>query len=501
MKNIFINFFSGMLLACAFPYPNQSILAWFAPSALIISILSSNVFQSIISGISFGIGFFGLLLYWINIFGTLPWIALVIYQSLFIALFAATANLLCRNNKTASIYFIIPSLWVSIEWLRSVGMFGFTWGDLGYSQYKVLPIIQIASVLGVWGISFLIILYSTSLADLYFKIRTSKYSFSIYKGFAVVSILVFAISACGYFHLLYNDSTGKSIKAAIVQGNIDQDAEEDETFIQESWDTYTRLTEEAAIHNPDLILWPESVVPGFMTELITKDKMFNLSSKSNVNILAGVWDNDDQGHIFNSAFLISPEGQIEGKYSKKHLVPFGEFVPARKYLKFLEYYNVTPYDTSPGKDDELLKVNNTPIAMAICFESIFPHITQREVKKGAEIICIITNDCWYDNTSAAEQHMSFSVLRAVENKRYVMRAASTGISCFIHPTGQIINKIDVMKEGILLADIPALKTNTIYSQYGDWFIILCIIVVIITLLNLTKHKMYYNCEQRSNNDT
>ncbi|MHB1458526.1 MAG: apolipoprotein N-acyltransferase [Armatimonadota bacterium] len=477
MLSILMMLISGGLLALSYPYADVYILAWFIPAILIWRISRCTIRMSIVYGLAFGTGFFITLLYWLSIFGMLPLIALAIYQGCFIALFAFIVRLRFQNIGNWQRLIAVPALWVSIEWLRSLGMFGFTWGDMGYSQYKAIPIIQMASVTGIWGISFVIVLFNTALADLITHRSDPERKSVMLRMSSVITLILVLIC---YGIIRSNDSipAGKTIKAAIIQGNIDQDAEEDSVFIDRSWSEYSSMSADAGRNGADIIIWPETVAPGSMANDDTRDRVLKIASDAGTDIIAGVWDRDKVGRVFNSAFLVSPNREILGKYHKCRLVPFGEFVPARKYLSFLEYYHVTPYDTSSGCGTGILDTGKIKYGIGICFESIFPHILRNDAKSGSEVLCVITNDCWYDETAAAKQHMAISVLRAVENRRYLLRAAATGISCIIDPYGRIVSQSHVKEKTIIKGDVSPISDLTIYTRFGDWFVYLCLVITL-----------------------
>jgi apolipoprotein N-acyltransferase len=484
-SNIIIRFttclISGAVLALAFPSADISVLAWVAPAPFLMALMSAGTFGALICGFLFGIGFFGVLLYWIGTFGLPALIALVIFQSLFMALFGVLANYIIRRRRPLQTLIAIPALWVSIEWLRSLGMFGFTWGQLGYSQYKALPVIQIASITGVWGVSYLIVLFNMALADLLTNSRRPSKASAV--RFASVVLIAVLVLAFGYWQL--SSPLGKREKAlniSVIQGNIDQGVNEDDLYTMLAWNTYARLTRQVSAHS-DLVVWPETVVPGSVADGFTRDRLTALSSAVGTCILAGGWDRDRSGYVYNSAFMTVPQRGITSRYSKMHLVPFGEYVPARKHADFLKRFNVTPYDTSPGRNCTPLECRDAKIGVRICFESIFPHLVRQSVLKGAEILCILTNDCWYDDSSGAEQHLAFSVFRAVENNRYLIHAATTGISCFIDQRGRITHRTHVMQEAAITERIPAINVRTFYSRYGDWLVILCIIITLLALIH------------------
>lgn len=476
---------SGAALALAYPYPNIWILAWIAPSALLINLKPAGIRTSALYGLLFGVGFFGVHLYWISTFGLIALIALTLFQSLFIILFAIIANLMMRHGDRWATLLSVPALWVCIEWLRSLGMFGFTWGDLGYSQYKFLPGIQIASIGGVWAVSYLLILFSTAIMDLYESVRMRLDGWHSFSAFVPIVLITAASIGFGYIRLNHPPEVGdKKIDVAIIQGDIDQGVTEDDYYIRRAWNTYTELTYLAAAHGAELVVWPETVVPGSMANEFVRERLSRLAANAGISILAGCWDGDDQGRVYNSAFLVDPGAGVAGKYRKMHLVPFGEYVPARKYAGFLRRFNVTPYDTFPGKIGRPLEYDGVKLGVSICFESTFPAILRQMVQKGAQVLCVTTNDCWYDDTAGAEQHMAFSVLRAVETDRYLVRAASTGISCFIDSRGRVLKKADVLQKEIISESVPAMNSKTFYAKYGDWLVILCIIIVSMDLIGI-----------------
>ena len=425
---------------------------------------------AILCGVAFGMGFFIGLLYWIGEFGYLPWIALAIFQMIFILCFTVSAKLIGQRLGLWGRFILLPSLWVLFEYIRSLGMFGFTWGDLGYSQYKVLPIIRYASYAGVWGVSFLLAMSNSALANLWFawKDKSSRRT-AIRQVALVIIIAVMSLPIRVLTMSAYRDIP--VLKAAVVQGNINQDIEESVEFFDNSWSTYRALTRKAGDLGAQLIVWPETVVPGVAgRDLYAQEQLKSLADAANANLLVGGWDEDGRGKVFNSAFLIDPNHGIVGKYAKVHLVPFGEFIPAKQLMPFLKYYRVKTFDISPGTGYNLIDLGSHKIGTAICFESTFPYISRRLAASGAEVLCVITNDCWFDRTAAAEEHMAMSVLRAVENHRYVLRAASTGTSVIIDPEGHIMSRVGLCRAGLLVEDIRLHTDKTFYTRHGDWLV-------------------------------
>jgi apolipoprotein N-acyltransferase len=278
---------------------------------------------------------------------------------------------------------------------------------------------------------------------------------------------------------MVKDSTN-SIRVAVIQGNISQDVENEVAFSEATWRTYRKLTLEAARAGVDLVVWPETVVPGYiLRDGYTQACLAELATRIKADMLVGGWYEDSLGRAYNSAFLIGPGKGVIEHDSKVHLVPFGEFVPARKYLPFLRYYRVRPCDTSPGLEHKALDTGKYKIGTAICFESTFPYILRKQSRSGAELLCVITDDEWFGRTSAAEQHMAHSAFRAVENSRYLVRAAATGISCIIDPNGRILTQSSLFTSSIINHIVLELGNLTFYTIYGDWLVYVSIALVAI----------------------
>ncbi|MCL6520296.1 MAG: apolipoprotein N-acyltransferase [Armatimonadetes bacterium] len=467
---VFACFLSGVALSLAFPRANQHWLAWIALSPLMYFACNSKLRVSLVCGFAFGFGFFASHLYWILIFGKLPWALLAIFQSLFVLLWAVLANILGRPLGEWGRLFLLPALWVCTEWFRSIGMMGFTWGDIGYSQHSFLPFIQIAAITGVWGVSFLVALVNSWLANV--KLLRAQA--------VIVAVVLAAVLAYGAIILQTGETSSKKLRAAAVQGNIDQDVPQDYLYIERTLRTYRELTRQVSREGARLIVWPETAVPGNpATDYYLQAFLSTLAADSNTYLLVGAHNEDEDGKCFNCGFLIAPGRGIVGKYAKVHLVPFGEFVPARKYLPFLSYYRVTPVDLSPGPGFNILTGGPHKLGLAICFESIFPEISRKLVSAGAEVLCVITNDAWFKQTAAAEQHAVKSVFRAIENRRYLIRAASTGVSCIIDPRGRILAKKGIFEPGAIIADVNPIDKKTFYTRMGDWFVYFCFGITIV----------------------
>jgi apolipoprotein N-acyltransferase len=279
------------------------------------------------------------------------------------------------------------------------------------------------------------------------------------------------------------------MRAAVLQGNYNSDVELGGIYGEQVWQAYRSMTLEAGLRGAKLIVWPEAAVTGSLGgDQYTQSRVRDLAEDADALLLVGGRDEDGQGRVYNSAFLIGPKEGILSRYAKVHLVPFGEYVLWRRQLPFLRYYRVTEYDLSPGKGYNLLRGGGLKVGTAICFESIFPDILRRMTASGAEVLCVITNDSWFGKTAAAEQHMSMSVFRAVENRRYLLRAASTGVSCIINPRGRILVRSGIFRRASLESEIKTCSIETFYTRHGNWFVFACFALVSLFALNAITRR-------------
>ena len=479
-SNVLLAAVSGAALFLSFPRPALYPLAWIALVPLFLALRRARPVGSLFLGLAAGFVFFASVLYWIAIFGYLPWVLLALAQALFIAVFAVLANLIYNRGRFALL--AIPALWTAMEWLRSLGTFGFTWGGLAYSQARWPGIIQIATITGPWGVSFLIVLVNAAIAEALGAARAGRRLY-----LAAVALLVFVAAFGGWLSIVHGRSLVPDKKIALIQGGLPM-TWRDPGVLERIYQTYWPMTD-GLRGRLDFVVWPESALPD---DLLSSDylrrEMARFARKSGAYILAGgphvVTDQKAEGGYreYNGAFLISPSGEIVGQYFKVHLVPFGEFVPGRKWLPFLERYRVRDVDYSRGRGYHTLHSLDGDLGVMICFESIFPQIGRRLARDGADILFVITNDSWFLETAAAAQHHDFSVLRAVENRRYVARNATTGITSIITPWGEVTGSAGLGQRAVVQGRVAMIRSRTFYTKYGDWFAVLCVVVALASLV-------------------
>ena len=507
---------SAVLLILSFPNFSLSFLAWIALVPLLFAIEGRSPLEAFRSSYLCGVLFFLGTIYWL-IHVTLPgMIAVALFLALYFGIFGYVLSYYGlriiltdaeqqRGQAGYGLLFFIPALWVAAEWLRSHFLGGFGWSLLAHSQSGALPVIQIADITGAYGTSFLVMLVNSAI---FITIKDMKAKRTRAIPCLAAAVLVLYVSVAYGTVRLKNIFTGEQLKVSVVQGNIPQNEKWDPGLSGKILDKYERLTKEAAKDKPDLIVWPETSVPGFLeTERALSDRMRELAILTGTHIFVGVpREEDSYAKLYNSAVLFSGEGRVVDYYDKIHLVPFGEYVPFKKLFSFVEKFAKSPIgDFSPGKSYKVFKffierrtasegaswklLKKAKFSCLICFEDIFPDLTRQFVKNGATFLINITNDAWFGRTSAPYQHMQCSVFRAVENRVNVVRAANTGISCFIDQKGKVTDMVEsggqpLFVDGIRTCDITLTPTRTFYTVYGDVFTYLCIFYAFLYLVSL-----------------
>ena len=418
----------------------------------------------------------------------LPWFLLCVYQSLFIALFAAAASRKIEHRFFALIG--VPALWAGFEWLRSVGAFGFTWGSLAVSQVNWLGVLQVAGVFGGIGLTFLIAFVNAAAADL--AVNRDRLAAAV-----LLIVLIFLVSA-GRIFSFNNELSGSSIRAAVVQGGVPLTWPNDDTprRIREAYWPMTRGLTGCA----DFVVWPESAAPAdVLGSNVVKAEIGELARSGKFFLMVGgahqVDDKSAPGGLreYNGAYMFDKTGQLIGCYNKVRLVPFGEYVPGRRWLPFLDRYPILPYDRFPGRGFYPIdtgSANLGKVGVLICFESTFADAARRLVLSGSRFIVIMTNDSWFGGTAAAEQHRDFAVLRAVETRRFVVRAASTGVSCIITPSGRVIDELGLGERGVIQADIRG-SSEELHSPDPNktGFIFLLVGIVFAFIPKISRSRM------------
>ena len=499
-RDYFLAILSGILLALSFPKADLSVLVWFAFVPLLLAIAKKKPARAFRLGFVCGLTAYGGILYWLNIvmtiYGKLPWLLsvfLYLILAAYLALYVGIIAMMVRKGENSGITPLLsfPVLWVGLEYLRSFFLTGFPWASLGYSQYRILPLIQVADITGVYGLSFLIV-FANAVFLCIIRGAVMK-GHSVYPTKSAVLLLFLLITTLAYgFMRLNGAEKGEPLKIALVQGNIPQDVKWDPAFQESTIAVYERLTKESCAAGTGLVVWPESAVPFyFQDDPRYAARIKRLAIDVNGYMVVGSPAYDDEGGAIkyrNSAYLLSPTGQVLGRSDKIHLVPFGEYVPLAKMLPFVHKLVVGIGDFSPGKGTVPLAIDKGKIGVLICFEGIFPELSRGYCRAGSRLLVNITNDAWYGRSSAPYQHLSMTVFRAVENRVPLVRAANTGITAIIDSKGHIHGMTQLFREAYLTGEVRMGEGDTIYTRYGDIFAGICLgFSAIIAVLSLRKH--------------
>ena len=493
---IFLAASSGFLLTLSFPRAGISFLAWIALVPLFVVLKDRSFKNAFPMGLLTGLAHYLTLFYWLahtmSTYGHLPiYVSLPVlfllsfYLALYIALFSTAVASLCPSPF--SIIFTAPVVWVSLEYIRSFILTGFPWELLGYTQFNILHIIQISDIFGVYGVSFCIVLVNSAMFLIYLALTNKNWrekniriKQAVFIAAAIAAILAVV---WGYgnrrMHRVHELAVNSpSVNIAVIQGNIDQAKKWDPAFQRSSTIKYIRLSLSSKKFHPDLVVWPETATPFYFTK---NTELSNL-------VLSGIREigadfligspafdfEKNKVQYYNSAFLVDAAGNVVGRYDKSHLVPFGEYVPLKRWLPFVGKIVENVGDFRAGEVGRVLKWKKFRIGVLICYEGIFPPLARAMVQNQASILFNLTNDAWYGKSSAPYQHFSMVIFRAVENRRSLVRAANTGISCFIDPSGNVTKATRIFKDAVITQKVPILQMKTFYSKFGDVFAMACL---------------------------
>jgi apolipoprotein N-acyltransferase len=480
-------FSSGILNALAFPSFLQTgglpVLGWFCLVPLLVCLTEVPVGRGIFYGTMAGVLQTMVSNYWLGTFNLLTLQFVTVVTALEYIPFMAFALVILRRVGRAG-FLVFPAAWTLFDWLRSMGFLGYPWGMLGASQYSVIPIIQVASLTGVWGVTFLVTL-SNSVLAVYVRAALSRERARAVPGVALAVCVVFCLVLAGVTGPSATD-TGRTVRLALVQQN-DDPRKDDYGAV---FDTLRRLTDSALRQHPDMVVWSETAfVPNIRRWSQEDPTQFPLAALVK-DFLAyqkgiGTWlltGNDDYSFEirdevqerldYNGSVLFSPAGERVETYHKIHLVPFTEYFPYKKQLPRLYQLlmNFDAYLWEPGDRRVVFRHPKFSFSTPICFEDAFPDDVRRFVAAGTEVILNISNDYWSLTESEGMQHAANAVFRAVENGRPLARAAASGLTCLVDTRGRIRARAPFYQENYLVVDVPLPRSGTtIYTRWGDWF--------------------------------
>jgi apolipoprotein N-acyltransferase len=472
-----------VLLALSFPKYGHPAVAFIALTPLFVA-LSGRQLQGVSPQRGFQLGLiagfvhYAGTVYWtgdtVSTFGGLPVFVgvlvagvLVLYMALYVALFGAAAAVIIRRFGATGVV-LAPAAWVATEYIRGNLFGGFPWIPLGGSVVRLLPLAQIASLVGVYGLSWLLATLHACLALAVLAKGRTQMS-------AVVAALVIVAAPSMWGAARINEGRltrdGSAVQVGLIQGNIPQEEKWNPGSAFTIFDRYLAMTRQAAAQGAQFVLWPESSTPFFFEEDIGgAEALRKVARETGVTILFGTdqIERDRAGdRYYNSAFVLDRAGSTAAVYRKMYLVPFGEYVPFKDLLFFVGPLVEAVSDFSPGQQVTMLPVNGHMASTAICYEVVYPDLMRKAVRAGSELLTTITNDAWYGTTSAPYQHFELAAMRAIEQGRYLVRSANTGISGIVDPYGRMLVRTNLFERTIVVGEVRFLQEQTVYARIGD----------------------------------
>ncbi len=484
---------SILLLYLASPGPGLSFLAWIALVPLLIFCQRTPPAKAALWGLVSGTIYHLFLVYWVTIsmetYGGLEplvsWPALgllALYMALYFALFC---YLISKTKNRLALPWFSPLLWVALDHVRGFLLTGFPWMDLGYSQYQYPLLIQTADLTGHHGITFILVLANALLAQLLLDRQWFRQNKKQAGAALVVLVLILGYSVARFYQVKGGLQTGPALEVAVVQGNIDQALKWQKEHKKISLERHLQLTREVRKKSgAALVVWPETALAFYPSQ----DPLMDYVQQETVqsapfHLLTGapyVLRRETGYAYYNSAMLLSPHNRPD-IYFKQHLVPFGEYIPLRSILPIPKPIVESLGDFSAGTSAHPLDMGAAKIGVLICIEAIYPDLARRETALGATLLANITNDAWFGASSAPVQHLAMAIFRTVENRRSMARAANTGISALILPTGEVLHQTGLFQQGYLSANLPLLSTTTFFTRAGFLFPLLCLAATLIFL--------------------
>ncbi len=470
----------GMCLPLAFSPYGVSIVAVASILLLFLSWNGVKPNRAFLRGYLFGLGHFGMGVSWVyismNQFGGADALISFLFTLLFVcvlALYPALAGYCSiRFFPTGSIarcLLVFPAVWIFIEWFRAWGILGFPWIQIGYSQLNS-PLTGYAAVFGTYGVGWMVAL-TAGLILVFLKFSTGK------KWLTICAVLVLWVGGALLKTIEWTQAACKPFKAILLQGNIPQDIKWLPKNKKDTLNLYAQMTR---MHwDSQVIVWPETAVPAFYHEV--KDSFLSTlaseAAEHHTDLLFGIPVKDElSGQYYNA---IASLGETSGIYRKRHLVPFGEYLPLQPVSGFIaELVEIPMSDFSAGEVDQLLlTAAGYPLAASICYEDAFGHESLIGLPEAAYLVNV-TNDAWFGDSSAPHQHLEMARMRALETGRYMLRATNTGMTAIISPSGDIVRAAPAFKRTSISAKIVPMSGSTPYIVYGDWLIMTVLLALL-----------------------
>lgn len=516
--------FAGLLLGLGYAPFNQSGLIWVALTPLVTAVWfgprwrKRDWLRCLLLGYLAGLTFFGTCLYWVHEVTIAGWIVLPFYLALYPAAWALFLGTVLRPRDTGEnrsywlgsarnlgISALAAAAWVSLEWIRGTLFTGFGWNGLGVALNANIALIQITEFTGVGGLSFLITMVNLILvitvrrllAEIgHGKMLRPHYDFGLTIGLVALTFTY------GVSQLMKKPAPEFPVSVAAVQANIPQDQKWDDAFADYILKTYEEQTQIALASKPDLLIWPEAATPYplFLNKEV-HDSVMNLVMDYPGALLLGTTHYTDAGD-FNSAVLLTRNGDRAQIYNKMHLVPFGEYIPLRHSFPVFAWLvgDLVAADFDMGTEAIPLDLEEKAVRVGplICFEDTLGPISRQFAAKGAQLFVTITNDGWFKQSAGSSQHAAHAVFRCAEAKLPMVRAANTGITCLIDRFGRVTTRLasengDTFIQGVLMGqvNVPFDPEPTFYTRYGEVFSFACLAVTVVAMGTFFARRRFF----------
>lgn len=485
---LFLPALTGVLGFASFPATDQGYLAWFAFTPLVLFVaLCGSWRRSFLGGFVAGTVQMGGLLIWVpsvmSKYGGVPRVGAWVLYALLVALQAVYPAVACAwtgflmSRRGEGLLLTLPFAWVTLEYVESRFPFGgFPWLLAGYSQTGKLWIMQIADLTAVYGVSFLILSANTAFA--WYLLHRSRGLRALWP-LGATGLLVGIVAVYGRASLSRWDSVPGDHTVAMLQQNMSIDESEAEM----EWkymEGYVKMADRLPPGKTDLLILPESPSPlSFQYDQRYRAMLCRIAGRFPMGMVFNNIAYEQYGggvRYFNTAYFLNREGAEVGRYDKIHLVPFGEYVPLKRLFFFVDAISKDVSDFYAGSNYTTVPVAGRPAAVIICYEAVFPQLAREFVRRGAELLINLSNDSWYGDSAAPYQHLAMARWRAVENRRFLLRATNSGISAVIDPSGRIQVRSRLLHEDICTGRFAFAAGQTLYSRYGDAFVFLCAII-------------------------
>ncbi len=483
---------SGAALALSFPNYNLSLLAWISLTLLILASVGARPLESPLYGFLHGLVFYPICVPWIDTvmrqYGNVG----LLTSAAILGLIGVAGGAICavfswgvamassRTRRLACV--LAPFLWVTLEFARThLPYIGFPWNLAGYAASDNLALVQLTTLTGIFGLSFLVAAYGSFLA--YAILAANQ---RIWKTELAITAALILIGVSGVYFVPH---AAPHHIAHLVQTDFPQSDSYPSNWLAihaGEMDQLEQISDDAARRAPGLIVWPEVPAPFSLQDPQFAERARHIASDSSGDFLVGVvdWKHDAAGKWMatNTAVLLDTSGRRIFGYDKIHLVPFGEYVPLRRWLTFAGRLTADISDFTPGAQYSVGTLPGGKFATFICYEATFPGEVRRFTAGGAQLLINISNDGWFGRSSAPAQHLMMARVRAVENRRWLLRDTNNGYTVSVDPYGRIVAALAPDIRGQLDAPYDFRDDMTLYTRTGNWLPWLCLIDSLLTLL-------------------